>query len=91
MRSPRCYRFIWRKAKTEFDTIDWDRVTSALEWKYQRRWTPGQSGRSFISYRNCREVKLILNKYRDKLYVFLSPQDQADRRLRDILSSKLQK
>ena len=50
---------------------------------------PARSKRTNLPYRNQREVKIILDKYRDKLYVFLSPQDLADHRIRDIISIKL--
>jgi hypothetical protein len=88
-RAPRCYRYILKNVRTDFGPVDWDRVTSALEWKFQRRWTPGQNRRPCGSYRNHGEVKVILEKYRAKLYVFLSSQNQADRRIRDIISITL--
>jgi hypothetical protein len=45
--------------------------------------------RASIHYRNSREVNLILEKFRGKLYVFVSPQDRSDRRIRDILTIRL--
>jgi len=88
-RTSRCYRFILKNVRTDFGAIDWDRVTSALRWEFQRRWAPARRKRTNLPYRNQREVKIILDKYRDKLYVFLSPQDLADRRIRDVISIKL--
>lgn len=87
--APRCYRFIHRNIRTETGSIDWDKVTYALEWKYQRRWAPGRSKKNPTHYENPVEVKTITNKYRDKLYVFIAPQDLADRRIRDIISITL--
>jgi hypothetical protein len=88
-RAPRCYRFIWKNMRTDFGAVDWDQVTRALEWKFQRRWTPGRSRRSSDPYQNHGEVKVVLEKYRTKLYVFISPQDRTDRHIRDIISIKL--
>jgi hypothetical protein len=88
-RAPRCYRYIGKNMRTDFGTVDWDQVTRALEWKFQRRWAPGRSRHLCVPYRNHGEVKLILEKYRAKLYVFLSPQDRADHRIKDVISIKL--
>jgi len=88
-RSPRCYRFIWKYVRTDFGDIDWDRVTRALEWKFQRRWTLRRRIRSCVPYRNSSEVKAVLKKYRVTLFVFVSPQNQSDRRTADIISIAL--
>jgi hypothetical protein len=87
--APRCYHFIRKNVRTVLGAVDWDSVTGALEWRFQRRWAPGRSRRSYIPYRNHSEVKLVLEKYHAKLYVFLAPQDLADRRIRDIISVTL--
>lgn len=84
-----CYRFIHKYVRTELGQIDWDRVTYAIEWKFQRRWVPGRLRKKSVPYRNAYEVKTILNKYRDKIYVFISPADINDRRIRDIISISL--
>jgi len=88
-RAPRCYRFIWKNVRTVFGAVAWDRVTCALERKFQRRWVPGRRRRSYVQYRNHAEVKLALKEHRAKLYVFLAPHDLADRRIRDIISVTL--
>jgi hypothetical protein len=88
-RAPRCYRYILKNVRTDFGTLDWDRVTRALEWKFQRRWTPRRRSHSFVRYRNHGEVKIILEKHRTKLYVFISPQDRADVRTGDLISIML--
>ena len=75
--------------RTDFGDIDWDRVTRALEWKFQRRWTPRRRVRSHFPYRNNSEVKAVLEKYRVTLYVFVSPQNRSDRRTADIISIAL--
>jgi len=87
--APECYRFIQRNVRTALNTIDWDKVTSALDRKYQRRWIPKRKPRRLNQYRDQDEVNAILNKYRDKLYVFIAPADRADRHLRDIISIHL--
>jgi len=87
--APRCYRFIHKNIRTEFGGIDWDKVTYALEWKYQRRWAPGRPKKNPVPYENSAEVDLIINKNKEKLYVFIAPQDLADRRIRDIISISL--
>jgi hypothetical protein len=89
MRAPRCYHFILKNVRTDFGAVDWDCVTRSLEWQFQRRWTPGRSRLSSVPYRNLGEVKVILEKYRTKLYVFLSPQNRTDRQIRDIISITL--
>lgn len=88
-RSPRCCRFIWKKVRTDLGDVDWDRVTRALEWKFQRRWAPRRRVQSCIPYQNNEEVKAVLEKYRTKLYVFVSPQNPSDRHIRDIIGVKL--
>jgi hypothetical protein len=40
-------------------------------------------------YYDYSEVNVVLNKYQDKLYVFLSPLDRNDERIRDIISISL--
>ncbi len=87
--APRSYQFIYRNIRRESGGIDWDRVTYALEWKYQRRWAPGRTRKNPIPYENTAEVDAVTSKYRNKLYVFIAPQDLTDRRIRDIISITL--
>jgi hypothetical protein len=86
--APGCYRFIRKEIRAEVGGIDWDRVTHCLKGEYQRRWTPRPQRRS-QPYRSKAEIDLILNKYRDKLYVFIAPADDVDRRLRDTIAIPL--
>jgi hypothetical protein len=88
-RSPRCYRFIWKNVRTNLGAVDWDCVTRALEWRFQRRWTPRRSVRPPVPYRNNRELKAVLEKYRGTLYVFVSPQNQSDWNSADLISIAL--
>jgi hypothetical protein len=86
--APACHRFIRKYIRTEIGAIDWDRVTSALHPRFQRLWTP-RIRRSYRLRRNRREIELILNKYRAKLYVFLAPIDAGDVRIRDNIATSL--
>ena len=88
-RAPRCYRFIWKNVRTAVGAVDWDRVTAALDQRFQRRWTPGRNRLPHVPYRDQSEVKTALKQYRAKLYVFLTPRDSADRRTRDAISITL--
>jgi hypothetical protein len=87
--APECYRFIQKNIRTEWNAIDWDRVTSVLDWKYQRRWIPQRRPKILRPYGNRDEVDAVLDRYRDKLYVFIVPADRVDRQLRDVISIRL--
>ena len=87
--APECYRFIQRNIRTDWNTIDWDQVTSVLDWKYQRRWMPNRNPKRFHPYENTSEVEAILNRYRYKLYIFVVSADRADRQLRDTIIIRL--
>jgi hypothetical protein len=86
---PHCYRFIARNIRTDLGSIDWDSVTSALDRKFQRRWTPQRKTKKRRPYEDQYEVARILDRYNDKLYVFISPLDNNDEELRDIISISL--
>lgn len=87
--APQCYRYIYKNVRTELGHIDWDRVTSALPQKFQCRWMSGRKPRHRRPYEDSSEVNVILNKYQEKLYVFLDLDDQDDRRIRDSISIAL--
>lgn len=87
--APECYRFIQKNIRTEWETIDWDRVTSSLDWKYQSRWKPTRNPKMLNVCKDVDEVDLILNRFRDKLYIFIAPADSADLDLRDYISIRL--
>src|SRR5437870_9778540 len=79
-RTPGCYHFIRKCILTEVGPIDWHMVTRALEPKHQRLWTP-RLKRNPRLHRNRREVSVIMNKYRNKLYVFIAPASADDLRI----------
>jgi hypothetical protein len=87
--APRCYRFIWKNIRNVFGDVDWDRVTCALERRFQRRWMPKRSRRANAPYRDRAEVMLALKEHHAKLYVFLAQNDPADGRIREIISVTL--
>jgi hypothetical protein len=84
-RAPRCYRFIRENLRRDFGGIDWDQLTYALEWKYQRRWRPVRTRKKLRQYEDRAEVETIVKKYRGKLYVFIAPAGKHDRRTRDVI------
>ena len=84
--APRCYRFIRQAIRREFGGIDWDRVTWALDWKYQRRWRPVRTRKNPFQYEDHAEVETIVKRYRLKMYVFIAPSGRDDRRTRDIIA-----
>lgn len=87
--APECYRFIQKNIRTEWDTIDWDRVTSGLDWEYQNRWKPKRRPKKHDTYNDINEVNLVLNNFQNKLYIFIAPADSADLHLRDYISIRL--
>lgn len=87
-RAPGCYRFIRKHIRSEVGRIDWDKITYALEPKHQRLWTPLKR-RKAKPYRDREEVGLILNKYGNKLYVFIAPADAIDLQIRDTIAVAL--
>ena len=80
---PRCYRFFQKNVRREYGGIDWDRVTVALERKFQRLWKPSRARTARKSYEDPSEIETILRKHPGKLYVFISPRDKSDQRLAD--------
>ncbi len=82
------YQYIQKKVRAEIGGIDWDRVTRALDRKYQKKWEPSYRI-SAVVYREKAEVSLILNKYRAKLYAFISPADKKDERFEILYALRL--
>jgi len=86
--APHIYRFIQKNIRREIGGVDWDIVTRALDHKFGRRWiTSRRNGTK--PYRSKSEVNIILRKYNDKLYTFLTPADKNDKYIRDIISITL--
>jgi hypothetical protein len=86
--APSIYRFIQKSIRTENGGIDWDRITRALDPEFSKKWNaPHRKG--LKPYRSKAEVRIVLRKYHDKLYTFLSPADKKDKYIRDIISIAL--
>ncbi len=79
---PEVYRFIQKNIRTENDDIDWDRITVKLDREYQKKWLRYRR-RQVKQYENQIEVDRILNKYKDKLYIFIGALDEKDKNLRN--------
>ena len=89
--APYIYRFIWKNIRNEIGDIDWDRITSKLRSKYQKRWTSRYSRTKrqwelLAFYEDGNELSSIHAKYQDKMYVFIAPMDYADKLTRDTIS-----
>jgi hypothetical protein len=82
--APRVYWFIQRNVRADVSGIDWDKVTRALDRRFQRKWISSSRSRG-KSYRKKAEVTYILNKYHAKLYAFITPADKNDEHMRDII------
>ena len=60
-----------------------------MDRKLQRKWQASRRGRRPECIRGKRAVEIILRKYNNKLYTFLSPSDANDEQVRDIISIAL--
>lgn len=86
--APASYKYFRENVRTETDHIDWDRVTRALERRFQKRWIRYRVRKRKL-YENQEELNLVLLKYKDKFYTFIAPQNPADRRVRDRITVAL--
>lgn len=86
--SPRVYRFIQKNIRADVGGIDWDRVTRAIDRRFQRKWNSYYRNRKIL-YRGQAEVGIVFQKYQDKLYVFIAVQDKSDEYIRDSISIAL--
>ena len=85
---PAAYRFIQKEIRIEYGGIDWDRITRALNPKYQRQWI-GSLRKKAKPYRDQAQVAIVLQQYSDKLYTFITSEDRDDEHIRDIISISL--
>ncbi len=86
--APGIYRFIQKNIRIETGGIDWDRVTRALDPRFSRQWAAPHRKR-IKPYRSKSEVRIVLRKYHDKLYAFITPADKKDKYIRDLISIAL--
>jgi hypothetical protein len=86
--APHVYRFIQREIRIENGGIDWDRITRALSPKFQKQWI-GSIHKKVKPYRNKTEVDIVLQKYSNKLYTFITSENKNDECIRDLISIAL--
>lgn len=86
--TPSVYRYLCKNVRTENDDIDWDRVTGSLDRYLQKKFVRYRR-RLVKSYEDQIEVDRIMEKYKDKLYVFINANDEKDKKLRNIIIIKL--
>jgi hypothetical protein len=86
--APRAYRFIQKEIRVDHGSIDWDRITRALNPEFQKRWI-GSLRKITKPYWDKVEVDFVLQKYESKLYTFITATDSNDEYARDIISIEL--
>jgi hypothetical protein len=86
--APHVYRYIQKNIRAEIGGIDWDRVTRAIDRRFQRKWKPSYRNKKKL-YRKKEEVGIVLQKYKSKSYVFIAPADKNDEHVRDLISIDL--
>jgi len=82
------YTYARKNLRNENNSIDWDSITRHLSREYQKRWIRYRYKQA-RQYRRQSEVDLILEKYKDKLYVFISPADKHDKHIQDRMVIRL--
>lgn len=91
-RDPSIYRFIFKNVRTQTGYIDWDKIISYLNRKYQKLWFPkshNPKNKIIKFYSSKKEVSLALKSYQPKLYVFAEALDKDDHLLRNTISISL--
>jgi hypothetical protein len=85
------YKYIVDNIKDEFNQTDWDLVISQLQRYNQRLWLKKKKRkrRLVIFYEDKDELDVILNKYKEKLYTFISRESKDDKIICDWISIKL--
>jgi hypothetical protein len=82
--APHVYGFIRQNVRSDIGSIDWDRITRALDRRFQRKWMPFYRSKR-KPYRKKIEIESILKKYQAKLYAFIYPADKNDEYMRDVI------
>lgn len=82
--APAAYRFFRLHVRADSGGIDWDRITRAIDRRFQKRWVLPCRGRR-AAYRDDAESAVITGKYQDKLYTFLTPGDRTHNEVRDTI------
>lgn len=74
------YNYFRLNLRTENNDVDWDTVTQALHRSFQKRWVRYKR-KNIKLYERQSEVDVILEKYKNKLYTFLTPADERDKKI----------
>lgn len=74
------YHYFRINFRTENNDVDWDIVTQALHRSFQKRWVRYKRKKIKL-YERASEVDVILVKYKEKLYTFLTPVDDRDKKI----------
>ncbi len=74
------YLFFAKNFRTENGNIDWDSVTEKVEKRYQKKWLRHKC-KKILFYEKREEVEKVLDKYRDKLYLFLIRSDGDEKEI----------
>lgn len=83
------YEFIISNIKNELDEPDWDLIISKLERHNQRLWMKKTKRQYNTFYSSQNELDIVLRKYKNKLYTFISQADKEDKIICDWISIRL--
>ena len=85
------YKYIVDNVKDEFSQTDWDLVISQLQRYNQRLWLKKKKRKKklVVLYEDKEELDVIINKYQEKLYTFISRESKEDKIICDRISIKL--
>lgn len=83
------YRYIVDNIKDEFNEPDWDLVVSRLQRYNQKLWLKKRKKKYVVLYEDHEELDVILNKYKDRLYTFISRGNKEDSLICDCIGIKL--
>lgn len=85
------YKYIVDNIKDEFNYTDWDLVVSKLQRYNQKLWLKKMKRKRSpaILYKDKEELDVILNRYREKLYAFISRESKEDKIICDWISIRL--
>lgn len=81
---PKVYVYVRKNIRTENNHIDWDKVTSSLNRTFQKRWIRYRYKQA-KPYERQSEVDVVLNRYKDKLYTFLCPSNEKDKKIQQTM------
>ncbi len=85
------YKYIINNIKDEFNQTDWDFVISQLQRYNQKLWLKKKKRirRLAVLYKDKEELDVILNRYQEKLYTFISRESKEDKIICDWISIRL--